>query len=76
MPTRRGWVITPDRRIAPVPETLLDDEEITWPPGLPEKAPGEPVKYFSADDMYRRYELVPGELYVYLQGNPVRVLNT
>ena len=31
------------------------------------KKPGEPVEYFTREDMYRRHEVIEGTAYVYLQ---------
>jgi hypothetical protein len=63
---RRGWLIDRDGKRHHVPEPLLDEEEITWPPTLSEKRPGERTKMLSASDFYRRHELVPDEVVLFL----------
>jgi hypothetical protein len=63
---RRGWIFLTDGQVEEVPSYLLDEEEITWPPTLPEKAPGEPVRYLSAKDFYRRHEIIEGQAFLYL----------
>lgn len=65
MPTKRGIIILDNNTWAEVPATMLEDEEITWPPGMPAKPAGSPVKVLSLEDFYRRHEVVPDEFYVY-----------
>ncbi len=50
-----------------VPDYLLDEEEIRWPPGMPEVRPGQGTPLFSQDDLYRRHEIVEGEAYLFLK---------
>lgn len=64
---RQGRILLADGRWERVPDYLLDDEQITWPPGLPEKKAGENIAMFSADDFYYRHEVGEGEFYVYLK---------
>jgi hypothetical protein len=63
---RRGRIVLKDGQVRDVPSQLLDDEEISWPPTLPEKRPSEPVRYLSAKDFYRRHEIVEGQAFLYL----------
>lgn len=66
MTVRRGWILLKTGRTVEVPDSLLDEEEITWPPALLEKALGEGVHYISEKDFYQRHELIEGEAFVYL----------
>lgn len=36
-------------------------------PTMHVKEPGEPIKYFTGEDMYRRHEVIEGAAYLYLQ---------
>jgi hypothetical protein len=71
---RRGIIILEGGTWLAVPEPVLDEEEITWPLGLPEKEAGHSPKYFAADDFYRRHELVPGKFYVFAKDSTLRLL--
>lgn len=66
MAIRRGWIFLRSGRTEEVPAFLLDEEEIAWPPTLPEKEPGKGVQYISDKDFYRRHEVVEGEAFVFL----------
>jgi len=73
MVNRRGRIVLRDGTVEDVPDFLLDDEEIAWPPTLPEKRAGAPVRYLSASDFYRRHEIIEGQAFLYLP--PVRELS-
>ena len=64
---RRGMVVTRDGKGEPVPEYMLDQETITWPPGLPAVRPGQATPLISAENLYRRHEIVEGEAYLFLK---------
>ncbi len=64
---RRGRIVTRDGTVHEVPEFMLDEEEIRWPPGMPQRRPGEPIAMISQDDFYRRHEIVEGEAYLFLK---------
>ena len=66
---RKGWILFRSGKRQEVPEPLLDEEQISWPPTLPEKQPGEKTRMITPKDLYRRHEIVPGEAYIYLQTN-------
>lgn len=57
----------PDGKTQEVPAFLLDREEITWPPSMPVKKPGEPVQYLKPTDFYRRHEIIEGQAYLFLK---------
>lgn len=65
MAKRRGLIILEGGRWESVPEHLLDQEVITWPPLLPATQPGEAAKMLSNADFYRRHVVGEGEFYVW-----------
>lgn len=68
---RRGRIVTRDGTVHVVPDYLLDEEEIRWPPGMPERRAGGSFAAFSAEDLYRRHEIVEGEVYLFLKPDSV-----
>ena len=65
MAHRRGLIILEGGRWESVPEHLLDQEVLTWPPVLPATVPGEATKMLNNTDFYRRHVVGEGELYVF-----------
>ena len=65
MAQRRGIIILEGGRWESVPEHLIDQEVLTWPPVLPVSKPGEAAKMLSNADFYRRHVVGEGELYVF-----------
>lgn len=61
----RGIIILPEG-IKQVPPYLLDHENTLWPPEMPVKKPGEPVKFFKPSDLYRRVRLIDENIYVFV----------
>jgi hypothetical protein len=61
----RGFVVVGEQ-LDEVPAYLLDHEDLLWPPGMPEKRPGEPVRYFKPEDLYRRVRLVEENTYLFV----------
>ena len=49
-----------------LPLYLVGHDVVGWPPGMPEKKPGEPVQYFSPKDLYDRHLLTDENVYVYV----------
>src|SRR3990172_6329341 len=68
-PPSRGWLVPSDGSPPlELPQHLLGDDVITWPPTLPEKKPGQPVKYLDPKkDFYHRAVLKSENVYVYVQ---------
>ncbi len=64
---KRGWIMSKDGNTEEVALYVLKHEHITWPPTMHVKEPGEPIKYFTGEDMYRRHEVIEGAAYLYLQ---------
>jgi hypothetical protein len=62
---RRGFVVV-QGKLQDAPSHVLTHKTILWPPGMPEKKPGEPVRYFTPDDIYRRVHLVEENVYAYV----------
>ena len=69
MTRKRAWICLPDQTMEEVPPPFLEYAEILWPPTMPEKKPGEPVQYFTPNDLYHRYAVVAGEVYVFVHNS-------
>jgi hypothetical protein len=52
--------------IEKVPAYILDHVNTFWPPGMPEKKPGEPVHFVNPSDMYKRVRLIEENIYVFV----------
>ncbi len=61
-------VVEPDLHIERVPELLLREQSILWPPvhGMPEKHPPQPAAYTNVNDLYHRHRLTDTEIDVYV----------
>lgn len=64
--SRRGRLRTRDGIWHELPEQVLDQEQISWPLGMPEKEPDGPTKILKSGDWYKRHEFVEGTAYIYL----------
>lgn len=65
--TKEGWLVTADGTQHRLPAQLVDQEYLSWPLTLPESPPGTPTQYVRPEDLYRRHEMAPFPIVVFLR---------
>lgn len=68
---KRGVVLLDDRTWQGLPEPILAQEKIRWPPTLPEKEPVGRTADLAAGDFCRRHQFVDIEFYVYMRDSTI-----
>ena len=63
----RAWIVLKDESVHEVPSGMADLDAIYWPPTLPEKQPGEAVRYATDRDLYERHVLQPEGIPVFVE---------